>query len=439
MTIAAMLPLCAADAGRGRMLFEQGRVAGRELQAHLRGSPAAIAAQLMACVNCHGAYGEGKREAGITVPPLTAVSSVSSLRRAVVEGLDADGRSLSPVMPTYALTPSELEDVLAHLRLLSGKGSDTPGVTASEVRIGFPTGRGGHLSASIETLLRAAFHSVNERGGIYGRRLNLVVMTSNNATAPVLATVASLDAEAIDPETASVGPLTHGANTATAFALTSSIASQVEALAAHLLQRGITKVQAVRASGPLEAEAFDALAKARSLHIVSQVSGPRFNPTADAQAVLFFGAEQHLPGVIASAHGLPVATLHSCAGRTALRLTAQQSAHLILTYPALMPADLDLAALQAASGGSISNAPAQTMALAAATVLIESLKRAGRDLNRPKLRQALESLNEFRTGLIPPVTFTAARHQGVRGAYMVSISDSSYSRLSDWIDPGEMK
>jgi branched-chain amino acid transport system substrate-binding protein len=46
-------------------------------------------------------------------------------------------------------------------------------------------------------------------------------------------------------------------------------------------------------------------------------------------------------------------------------------------------------------------------------VYIEALKRAGRDLTRTKFINALESIKNYETGWLPPITFTKTYHEGV--------------------------
>jgi hypothetical protein len=53
--------------------------------------------------------------------------------------------------------------------------------------------------------------------------------------------------------------------------------------------------------------------------------------------------------------------------------------------------------------------------------LIEALKRAGRDVSRQKLIEALERLYQFNTALTPPITYTPNRRIGSMGAYIVAI------------------
>jgi branched-chain amino acid transport system substrate-binding protein len=62
--------------------------------------------------------------------------------------------------------------------------------------------------------------------------------------------------------------------------------------------------------------------------------------------------------------------------------------------------------------GNPSAADAQSYG--AALVVLEALRRAGPDLTREKFIGALESMNDYDTGFLPPVTFNAERHDGRR-------------------------
>jgi ABC-type branched-subunit amino acid transport system substrate-binding protein len=62
----------------------------------------------------------------------------------------------------------------------------------------------------------------------------------------------------------------------------------------------------------------------------------------------------------------------------------------------------------------------QLATLAAAEVMQEGIKRAGRDVSREKLIVALEGLYEYRTGMMPPITFNPNHRIGARGAYVVT-------------------
>jgi branched-chain amino acid transport system substrate-binding protein len=69
-----------------------------------------------------------------------------------------------------------------------------------------------------------------------------------------------------------------------------------------------------------------------------------------------------------------------------------------------------------------------------ASAFLEALKRAGPDVTREKFISALESMNDFETGLTLPTTFSAASHEGNKRARIVEIQpDLSRKLLADVI------
>jgi hypothetical protein len=58
-------------------------------------------------------------------------------------------------------------------------------------------------------------------------------------------------------------------------------------------------------------------------------------------------------------------------------------------------------------------------ALASAELMMEALRRIGRELTRERLVDELETFHEVRTGYVPAVTFDPNRRIGARGAYVV--------------------
>lgn len=59
---------------------------------------------------------------------------------------------------------------------------------------------------------------------------------------------------------------------------------------------------------------------------------------------------------------------------------------------------------------------------AAIKIFAEGLSRAGRSLTRAKFIDALETLNDFRTGVMFPVTYSKASHEGTAAATMIRIN-----------------
>ncbi len=76
----------------------------------------------------------------------------------------------------------------------------------------------------------------------------------------------------------------------------------------------------------------------------------------------------------------------------------------------------------------------QIAALAAAKLLEEGLRSAGRTLNRPGLVQAIEALYRFDTGLTPPLTYGPNRRIGARGAHVIAVDllKKTNTPVSEW-------
>jgi ABC-type branched-subunit amino acid transport system substrate-binding protein len=78
----------------------------------------------------------------------------------------------------------------------------------------------------------------------------------------------------------------------------------------------------------------------------------------------------------------------------------------------------------------------QASAIVAAKVLIEGLKRVGKDVTQERLIQELEKLHSFRTGLTPSLTYGPNRRRGATGAHivMVDLKEKRLVPVVDWID-----
>jgi hypothetical protein len=60
-------------------------------------------------------------------------------------------------------------------------------------------------------------------------------------------------------------------------------------------------------------------------------------------------------------------------------------------------------------------------------VLEEGLKRAGRDLSRARLADALENLYSFESGVTPTISYGPNRRVGVFGAHIVRVNLTTHS------------
>ena len=80
---------------------------------------------------------------------------------------------------------------------------------------------------------------------------------------------------------------------------------------------------------------------------------------------------------------------------------------------------------------------AQLAALAAAKLLVEGLRRAGRDLSRVRLIEGIEELFGFETGVTPPLSYGPNRRIGARGAHIIAVdlANKRYAPIGDgWYD-----
>ena len=59
--------------------------------------------------------------------------------------------------------------------------------------------------------------------------------------------------------------------------------------------------------------------------------------------------------------------------------------------------------------------------VAVAMVTVEAFRRAGEELTRKKVIEALESMKNFETGIIPPVSFGPSQRQGCTGAFVYKV------------------
>lgn len=67
-----------------------------------------------------------------------------------------------------------------------------------------------------------------------------------------------------------------------------------------------------------------------------------------------------------------------------------------------------------------------------AKVLVEGLRRAGRDLDREKLIEAIESIRQFSLGIANSLSFSPQNHQGLENVYFTRIENGRFTLLTNW-------
>lgn len=405
------------------------------------------------------------------------------LKRSISMGIDPAGNKLHVAMPRFRMSHQDMEDLTAYVRQL-GTRSD-PGVSDTALRVGVilpPAGPLSGMGQAVRSALTARFAALNENGGIYGRRVEPRFLEAPGPPAQrrawasdflereeVFAGVASFMAGA-DAELASlfqekevplIGPFTllpreTFPTNRYVFYLLPGVEAQGQALvrfanakwegkhqAAIVAPAGQDLDAAVEAVGKAAAAAgwpaplvhrlqkgaqdLSKLAAAKAdpvFFLGSGVEGvallqeadrlgwrPRFLATAAA-------ADDSLPRAPAAFDGKVFVALPTSPSGPA---PEAEAAYRELAAKAKLPAD---------------NVSAQFSALAAAELLIEALERAGRDLSREKLVDELEKIRQFHTGFAPPVTYSASRRLGARGAFVMRL-DLENKRLtpeSNWVE-----
>jgi len=126
--------------------------------------------------------------------------------------------------------------------------------------------------------------------------------------------------------------------------------------------------------------------------------------------------------------------------RDILEAPASFKDKIFLSFPSVpsdvKPAGLEnLRALAARHKLPQGHVATQISAYVSAQLLVEGLKRAGRDLSREKFIGALEGLYEYETGLTPPLTYGPNRRVGAAGAYIVSVDmeKKQFVPVSGWV------
>jgi cytochrome c len=147
-----------ADSKVGAALYLDGVVASGQLLVGERKESEPLMGPQAACANCHRHSGLGSQEGRAVIPPITGQFlfhvqggmreevelpyvpgarpdrkpySDDTLARAIREGVDSEGRTMSTLMPRYALNDADLAALIAHLRSLDRRR--VPGVSDTEL------------------------------------------------------------------------------------------------------------------------------------------------------------------------------------------------------------------------------------------------------------------------------------------------------------------
>jgi ABC-type branched-subunit amino acid transport system substrate-binding protein len=494
-----------AEERRGKMIYLRGESpSGKEIKAIV--GELDLPASTVTCAGCHGQRGEGKTEGGVTAGNLTWSNLVKTyghthpsgrkhgpfdeklFTRSLVQGLDPAGNKMAVAMPLFEMAPEDVADLIAYLKRI--EADHDPGLTETSVKVATILPQQGALAeigAAMKDVLTTYFANVNDKGGIYNRRIELeTIETGTDAAATaanarklvkggqVFAMVSGLSAGA-DKELVSLtqeaempfmGPLTLLPQTGfqsnrNVFYLLPGTSEQARALVnfatrskPELKKSRLAIVHSQNELALAAAEAIEDQARKKGWTITKKsYSGKLVDATGIAatlkgegvEAVFFLGAggeEAVFINAAAAANWTPnVFLIGALAGKELVQsVPLSFKDHVFLSFPTV-PGDVtpeglaELRALQEKYKFATRHVASQLMAFAAAKIFTEALKRAGRDLSREKLVTALEGLYEYETGVTPSITFGPNRRVGAMGGYVVSIDPAKreFVSASGWV------
>jgi ABC-type branched-subunit amino acid transport system substrate-binding protein len=477
---------------RGKQIYLRGESpSGKTITAMLGDFD--VPASTMSCGGCHGSRGEGKTEGGVSAGNLTWTNLVKAyghthpsgrkhgafdeklFTRSLIQGLDPAGNELAVAMPRFEMSPEDMADLISYLKRIDGDRD--PGLTEATIKVGTILPAHGALAetgAAMKDVLTAYFANINDKGGIYNRRIELQTIeagvdaatTAANAKALVdkgelFAIVGGLSAGA-DKELAAVtreaeipfvGPATLLTKTSAEddrnlFYLLPGANQQARALVNFAAKNPALKksqLAIVHSENELALAAAAAMEdQARKLGWTKVITRSFSNGQLDAAALVenlkaenteavFFlgesgpGGEAAFINAAASAGWTPhVFLLGALTSRDLVKtLPASFKDHVFLAFPTVpgdvMPTGIaELRALEEKYKFAAGHTASKLNAFAAAKIFTEALKRAGRDLSREKLVTALEGFYEYETGVMPSITFGPNRRVGSLGSYVVS-------------------
>ena len=417
-------------------------------------------------------------------PPYTE----RALELTITRGTDPAGNKLLSVMPRYVMSREDLADLIFYLKHL-GEDQD-PGITKNKIVIGTALPAKGVMAdvgQAVKAVTAAFFDELNSQGGIYSRHLELKCIETAETPAATRVNlerlirdeqifaltsvfIAGSEKEIIplmaQQDVPLIGPLTLYPQIGLplnreVFYLLSGTDGLARALIDFTSKKpefqnlGVTIVYPSSENNAGVVEAVRDQRKKYGLsapRIYEYVAGRLDAAKAVNQLgktnpdmVLFLGNSEEALSFMRAAdeqEWFPPIFLPGPAAGTEIFLAPPGfNGKVFLSFPT-SPADQsaegikEFDALVEKYKLTNHHVATQMLAYSAAKILVEALKRAGRDLSRDKLIQSLEGLSDYPTGLTPPVTFGPNRRIGAMGAYVVTIdlNKKQFLRVSGWIN-----
>jgi len=401
--------------------------------------------------------------------------TVESLKSYMEDGIYPGRKQGDPSMPVYWFAKQDLDDLVAYLKKLDSYLD--PGISDSQIRIGtlLPAdGASAELGEVMRRTIAAYFNDINSSGGIYGRSLTLAADKLRTA-ADISGFLRRVEPDkgifalvntfipGMEPELGhlteelqipliapfSLIPIEDQLLHRYRFLLYAGMREQISALALHATRSLPLKNPRIRILYPERdgieqvIASAEAIYQAKGWQNINRISFPSGGgiPAATlaglrkegSDLILFLGGESEseillkelgdsgcdttffMPGVLA--------------GKSIYRIPASCKGKVWLSFPSL-PDDRkewgmsEFEAMVSRQQLAVTNPTAQLAAYASAKILVEGLRRSGRNLSRERLLEALEGIFEFDTGLFPLVSYNKNRRIGALGSHIVEIDPS---------------
>lgn len=492
---------------RGKQIYFEGTSPhGTEIMAVVGDEAALLPGSAMPCASCHGSDGLGRPEGGVIPLDVRWSELVKTyghvhrdgrkhpafddegLERSIIAGVDQANNPLDRSMPIYQMSQQDMDDLVAYIKVL--EFDLDPGVGDDTVRVAtvLPlAGRAGAVGDAMLRVLQGYFADVNEQGGIFGRRIEILAIPTGETPEATLLTLrkafatedifALVGAYSIGLDDALltylrsdnvplVGPFTLDPGDAffdsAAFYLYAGFDDQARVLADRALADGAAADE-VLIAGPAGERSERLLQAARDQLRNKGGDGVRTVETyapggfdagslartmakSSTQAIIFAGAQPELDKLldelVTRGQTPRIYLLSSLVGRPMLDAPGIFDRRILIAYPTVTS---DITARGREDYGGLAqrhdlpqeHIQAQLTAFAAAQLFVEGLRKAGRDLSRERLVEGIETLYQFDTGVTPPLTYGPNRRIGARGAHIMTINleKQTYEAVGEgWFD-----
>lgn len=394
------------------------------------------------------------------------------LIRAISLGFDSGGKELESTMPRFIMTRADSADLVAYLKELGT--TEEPGVADSELILAVllpPIGVSDDLGRAVREILTAFFGELNGNGGIYGRKLNLEFVQLPEDPAKTISflsefldntkplafvasflsgqekTIANFLSQKSIPGVGAftLAPPISRYPVGSQFFVFPGIANEGEALSTmYVLDRNPdSRATVIYADHGIWRTLSDTIVRQLQTHgedLVDRIPLPA-DEIPEYESLAQDIAASGVTSIFLLTPGQPGQRLVQAistidwqpdffspgllAGNVFANSPPGDGSSLFLSYSTLaMDQDSGASAhfSQLASGSDAGleyYRLEQMHAVAAAKILTEGLRSAGRDVSRQKLIRSLEELRDYQTGLTPDISYDANRRIGSGGVYVV--------------------